>query len=37
MEKRKGYLWWMTFEVWMSEDIAMREIRDIEALKSKFA
>lgn len=35
MEERKSYLWWMTFEIWISEDIAMREITAIEALKEQ--
>jgi|GEM_PF-5879250 len=37
MEQRKGYMWWMVFEVWMSEDLAMREITLIEELKAQAA
>ena len=35
LEKRKDYLWWMTFEIWLSEDTAMNEVKAIEELKSQ--
>ena len=32
MEKRKDYIWWMMFEVWRSEDVAMERIATIDTL-----
>ena len=33
MEQRKAYMWWMTFEIWLSEETAMNDITSIEELK----
>ena len=37
LEARKDYIWWMTFEVWLSEDTAMGHIADIEERKQQAA
>lgn len=35
MEKRKDYLWWMTFEIWTSEDLSMRRVKTIQERKAE--
>lgn len=35
MEQRKAYMWWMAFEIWLSEDLSMTDITSIEELRSK--
>lgn len=35
LEKRKDYLWWMVFEIWRSEDIAMERIATIKNLSTQ--
>lgn len=35
MEQRKAYMWWMAFEIWLSEDLSMNDITSIEELKTQ--
>lgn len=37
MEQRKDYLWWMTFEIWITEDEAMNRINTIMQRQEQFA
>ncbi|MEL6526978.1 MAG: PDZ domain-containing protein, partial [Chloroflexota bacterium] len=33
LQERKGHLWWMTFEIWWTEDLAMQNITYIRNLR----
>lgn len=37
LEARKGYMWWMVFEIWWTEDLAMQNINRIKTLKAEAA
>lgn len=37
LEKRKDYLWWMTFEIWITEDEAMGRVNTINERKEQAA
>ncbi|MEL7432991.1 MAG: hypothetical protein AAFN11_03505, partial [Chloroflexota bacterium] len=35
LQERKGHLWWMTFEIWWTEDLAMQSINQIRGLREQ--
>ncbi|MEL6406814.1 MAG: PDZ domain-containing protein [Chloroflexota bacterium] len=37
LQERKGHLWWMTFEIWWTEDLAMQNITYIRNLRDSVA